>query len=192
MKRIRRISARAIIYMKNMGMTILTFIKKVLTLMKNHKKKIIALFLVAIIVTTTTTASLFRIGIITPSANYYLWFFNNNKSDFELIVEYVRENDIHINVYENHFDDIEDDTVKAAAMKIMLLGCFDIIVGYKDSVTFLFCNLIPTVGEPLFIEYTSESSIKEKTEYPSVSYSYKYKPICDHWYYVYKTPGVQG
>lgn len=73
--------------MEKTHISILQDFKKVCKFLNKHKKKIL-LFVISLIILISL---LFRIGILTPSKNFYIWYFESNKNDFESVVDYFKK-----------------------------------------------------------------------------------------------------
>ena len=135
-----------------------------------------------------------KIGIITPTEDYYMWYFKNNHSEFESIVDYVTENDLSVNITGLcEADIIESNSVKNKIIKIMVCGDFEAIIGDSGFLTFRCNNLFGSKGEPIAIVYSknhSEDVWSDLTWGPGDSYiqsGYTYKKIVSKWYYEFKS-----
>lgn len=180
--------------MEKTHIPILQGFKKVCKFLNKHKKKIL-LFVISLIILISL---LFRIGIFTPQKNFYIWYFESNKNDFESVVDYFEKNDS-ITGYLlwndlNDFYKIDDASIKQNIFKILYFGNFDSISGSSvSSVSFSFSNLIDRPGEPIAIVYDlthnneewSEDYWTKNDEY--IKWSYTYEPLGDNWYYEYRS-----
>ena len=180
--------------MEKTHISILQDFKKVCKFLNKHKKKIL-LFVISLIILISL---LFRIGILTPSKNFYIGYFESNKNDFESVVDYFEKNDS-ITGYLlwndlNDFYKIDDTSVKQSVIKILYFGNFGSISGSSvSSVSFSFSNLIDRVGEPIAIVYDSTHNNEEWSEDywakndEYIKCSYSYEPLGDNWYYEYRS-----
>lgn len=169
--------------MKMLSTTISTFIL--------HNKKNILIFFVVLVIIVLLFC---KIGIITPTEDYYKWYFKTNYSDFESIVDYVSENDLSVNITSLcETSIIENDNIKNKIIKIMVCGDFEAITGYSESLTFRCNNLFDSKGEPIAIVYSlnhSEDVWSDLTWGPGdsyIRYGYTYKKIASNWYYEFRS-----
>lgn len=167
--------------------SILQIFKKIYHLLNKNKIKI----LLSVISLIVFISLFFRIGILTPSKSFYIWYFEANKNDFELIVNYFDKVDAPYYILWNDLKDlhkIDDASVKQSIIKILYFGNF----GSVDGNRFLCSNLMDRVGEPIAIVYDSTHDNKEWSEEywaegdAYIKYSYAYEPLGDNWYYNYR------
>ncbi len=164
--------------------------KRIIIVLRKNKNRLIYFLIIAAVV----VGVLFRMGIFTPSKSFYLWYFENNKDDFENVVSYVKENDSVIDIA-NLIDlkNIKDYSVRNSIIKIMISGDFEAVSGSSKSLIFRCSNLIDRKGEAVAIVYNSNCSNKEHYEKywasgdSYIKYSFTYEPICSNWYYKYRS-----
>lgn len=127
-------------------------------------------------------------GILVLPRNVYTTYFNINKSDFEQIVTYVKNNAdgaIYL-LDELEKGTISDEKAKYSCKKIKNSVLFEDIIGYKDddiiSVRFIINNEIKSINTSLEIKYT-ESELYDSIGY-SGEYMFRteYDEICNNWY----------
>lgn len=172
--------------------SILRGFKKIYNLLKKHRIKI----LLSVISLVILFCLLFRIGILTPSKSFYIWYFETNKNDFELIVNYFDKIDVPCYILWNDLEDlqkIDDVSVKQSIFNILYFGNFESVAGSKSSVRFSTNNLIDRTGEPVAIVYDLTHNNEEWFEKywaegdAYIKYSYTYEPLGYNWYYEYRS-----
>ncbi len=161
------------------------------------KKQIIkiTISLVLIFLIILSVFGLFRIGVFVYSRRTILEYYEKNKKDFDLILEYVKEDkNVGFDLYNTDLTDLDkvnDDKVKSSIMKIFKDGKFDRIHTYRGvgeeneihRLTFTTPNFFQKAGEPLAIIYSVEKLHIER--YSGITYGYE--ELGNDWYleYVY-------
>jgi hypothetical protein len=161
------------------------------------KKQVIkiTISLVLIFLIILSVFGLFRIGIFTYSGRTVLGYYEKNKKDFELILEYVKDDkNVDFDLYNTDLTDLDkihDDKVKSSIMKIFKDGKFDRICTYREigegkecklkSLEFFTPNIFFKSGNPVAIIY----SIKELYTESYSDITYNYKRLDHRWYYQY-------
>lgn len=127
-------------------------------------------------------------GILVLPRNVYTTYFNINKSDFEQIVTYVKNN-ANGAIYlldELEKGTISDEKAKYSCKKIKNSVLFEDIIGYKDddiiSVRFIINNEIKTINTSLEIKYTESELYNSYEHTGKYIYITEYTEICDNWY----------
>lgn len=161
------------------------------------KKQVIkiTISLVLIFLIILSVFGLFRIGVFAYSRCTILEYFDKNKKDFELVLEYVKnDKNVDFDLYNTDLTDLDkinDDKVKSSIMKIFKDGKFSEIYTYRgsgekeqreiQSLTFLTPNIFHKVGRPVSIIY----SIKELYIERYTGLTYGYERIGGNWYLEY-------
>lgn len=152
--------------------------------MKKKSKKNFAFLCIAVILLLSN-----YIGLITPPKALIIWYFETNRQDFEDIVNYLNDGELHsYSRYDTSVFGISDADIAFKIIKLFILGGYSQIDVTRRSseytVKFVISNLFVGKGEPYFIRF----SLYEQNEDNMSTETFKmgYEEIFDHWYYWYR------
>ena len=143
---------------------------------------------VCVVIAAVLIGIQFGLGLITPPKEYYIIYFESNKSDFESIVNQTR--DVNGVLYVPGLSGALSSG-DACLINVMLFGKFRKVEGNSKRMEFRCRNPYVFPGEPMAIVFNSgkdDDYFNEEVwdEYdPCIHTTVTFKKICDNWYIEY-------